>query len=126
MNISRLRELLKPLPDSFDPAELASSLADELCGELEEFLELTKEARRASDEAELRALHIRVAELARKLGQPSPFQAPVRTAPRAEPIEGFTDADLGFDNDDDNVSASGFRAELAAVRQHGANKRHRH
>lgn len=121
MNISRLRELLQSLPDTFDPVEIAAELAQELCDECEELVSLVKEARRVADIAELQEALARVNALQSRLGQSRP--APQRVV-RSEIDE--TDAGMGVrEPRDDGGNAQSFQDELASLRERTQEKRRR-
>ncbi len=123
LNISRLRELFKALPDSFDPTELKDAHAQELCDELDEMLGAIKDARRKADEEELAATVAKLNALQAKLGVKAP--PPDRpSAPRTELDE--TDAGNGIgEAREATTGAQDFRDELAALRERTQMKRRR-
>jgi hypothetical protein len=125
MNISRLRELLKPLPDTFDPVEIDAKLAQELCDECEELVSLVKEARRLADIAELQEALAKVSALQLRLGQTTKPQPESRVASvRTELDE--TDAGQGIrEPRDEGGSAQSFVEELASLRERTQEKRRR-
>lgn len=131
MNISRLKELMKFLPDSFDPTELKVPLLTELCDELDETLSELRDLVRAADEAELQATLERAATLQAKLGIPPMTQSPTSSAPPAsntrarEPEHDITDSERGGDDENDGETAASFRAEMLALRDRTAAKRRR-
>lgn len=130
MNISRLKELLQPLPDSFPASDLADSLADELRAELDDCLETMNADLKASAERELQIAEERVAQLRKRLGKDSP--PPVRPPMPAQsathvigaPFErGETDFDNGIGSDDEESDRQSFTQELAQLRARGVAKR---
>jgi hypothetical protein len=131
MNISRLRELLKPLPDTFDPVEIDAKLAQELCDECEELVSLVKEARRLADVEELQAALAKVATLQERLGVkylgPQAPKVAVEGSSKREilPID-ETDAGQGVrEARDEGTSAQSFQDELAELRARTQAKRRR-
>lgn len=127
MNISRLRELLKPLPDTFDPIEIDVKLAQELCDECEELVSLVKEARRLADVAELQAALERVNALQARLGVTAPptVRPPANTQRVLSEID-ETDAGQGIrEPREEGGSAQSFQDELAALRERTQMKRRR-
>lgn len=131
MNISRLRELLKPLPDTFDPVSIDAKLAQELCDECEELVSLVKEARRLADVEELQAALTKVAVLQERLGVkylgPQPPRVGLEGSRKNEVIPmDETDAGQGVrEPRDEGGSAESFLDELASLRERTQAKRRR-
>jgi hypothetical protein len=137
MNISRLKELLQPLPDSFDPNSLSDFLWEDLRSEMVELADEMRDAKRAADEAELEAAEARAAELRSRLGVAKaapPGPRPPATVTRARsPIGEETFVDLSetdaaatdAESDDSGPANQSFRDELASLRERSVNKRRR-
>lgn len=116
MNIASLKALMTGLRDDIEEVQF-----DELCSEVERI----KEAKRQADVEELRLTLAKAAELEAKLGIKK-AQEPLVKPGRKEPEHDLTDADMGFaGEEDDDTSASSFRAELIALRDYNVSKRRR-
>lgn len=127
INISRLRELIKHLPDSFDPNDLSYPLLDELAAECSDTAEELREVKRKADEAELAAAEARVADLRAMLSiKQSQNVARLSEATRQPSALDETDAGNGIGEPrETGGSAESFLDELASLRERTQEKRRR-
>jgi hypothetical protein len=125
LNISRLRELLKPLPDSFNETELSTGLANGLLDELDDMCEVLRVMVRRADEEELRVTLERAATLQAKLGNTTPHvpASPASNKPVVRVAQ--TDYEAGIGDDEDDSSVNSIQSELADLRRHNVEKRRR-